>query len=63
MADALPLLQEGLRVRSRAPDVVPMRRRTMPADDWSLAAARQLLGTTLRSVGRDSEAEAVLRPS
>jgi serine/threonine protein kinase/tetratricopeptide (TPR) repeat protein len=63
LAAALPLVQEGLRVRSRAPDVVPTRRRTMPADDWSLAAARLQLGATLRSLGRDSEAEAVLRPS
>lgn len=58
LADALPLLQEGLRVRARAPDVVPMRRRTLHADDWSPAAAKHLLGTALQSLGLDSDAEA-----
>ena len=43
-AEAVPLLREGLRIRSRAPGVVPMRRRTMPGDDWDVVAASALLG-------------------
>ena len=38
------LLRDGLRVRARAPGVVPGRRRTFVEDDWSLGAARSLLG-------------------
>jgi hypothetical protein len=53
-------VREGLRIRSRAPDVVPSRRRTFVEDDWSLGAAKSLLGATLVSLGRYNEAETVL---
>ncbi len=40
---AEPLLVEGLRVRSLAPEIVPNRRRTLPEDDWSIDAIKRLL--------------------
>jgi eukaryotic-like serine/threonine-protein kinase len=42
-ARAVPLLREGFRVRSLDPEIVPGRRRTLPADDWSLDQIRTLL--------------------
>jgi eukaryotic-like serine/threonine-protein kinase len=54
------LAREGVRVRSHAPDLVPARRRTLPADWWSPGAARSLLGAILTARGRYPEAEAAL---
>ena len=42
-AAALPRLAEAVTARSRAPLVVPARRRTMASDDWDMAAANALL--------------------
>ncbi len=42
-ASAELLLREGLRVRSLSPDVIPGRRRTLPEDDWSVGAVKNLL--------------------
>jgi serine/threonine protein kinase/tetratricopeptide (TPR) repeat protein len=41
--DAEALLSEGLRIRTRAPGIVPSRRRTFLDDDWSADATRSLL--------------------
>jgi eukaryotic-like serine/threonine-protein kinase len=54
------LLREGLRIRSRAPGVVPSRRRTLVEDDWSPGATRSLLGASLVALGRYQEAEHAL---
>ena len=54
------LLHEGLRIRSRAPGIVPVRRRTAREDDWTLGAARSLLGACLLAERRYAEAETVL---
>jgi serine/threonine-protein kinase len=54
------LLREGLRVRSRAPGIVPVRRRTVREDDWSLGATRSLLGACLLAERRYPEAEDML---
>jgi serine/threonine protein kinase/tetratricopeptide (TPR) repeat protein len=59
-AAAEPLLREGLRVRDRAPGIVPTRRRTRLEDDWSVGAARSLLGAVLTRLGRFAEAETTL---
>ena len=59
-AAAEPLLREGLRIRSRAPGIVPTRRRTRAEDDWSLGAARSLLGEVLTKLRRFPEAETTL---
>jgi serine/threonine protein kinase/tetratricopeptide (TPR) repeat protein len=59
-AAAEPLLRQALAVRSRAPGLVPTRRRTLPEDDWSVAATRSLLGAALVALKRYDEAEAVL---
>ena len=59
-AAAEALLREGLRVRTKAPGLVPSRRRTFLEDDWSLAATRSLLGASLVALGRSAEAEMVL---
>ncbi len=59
-AEAEVLVREGLRIRTRAPDIVPSRRRTMLEDDWSLGAAKSLLGGALVALGRYDEAETVL---
>ncbi len=57
---AEPLLREGLRIRSRAPGQVPVRRRTVREDDWSLGGTESLLGASLLAQGRYAEAEAAL---
>ena len=54
------LLRDGLRIRGLAPRLVPNRRRIFPEDDWSVEAARSLLGATLTALKRYSEAETVL---
>jgi eukaryotic-like serine/threonine-protein kinase len=59
-AAAEPLLREGIRVRDRAPGIVPTRRRTRLEDDWSVGGARSLLGAALTRLGRFAEAEATL---
>ena len=60
---AEPLIREGLRIRFLAPQMVPNRRRILPADDWSIAAIRSLLGAALTRLARYSEAEEVLLES
>jgi hypothetical protein len=42
-AEAEPLLRNALVIRSHAPEIVPSRRRTLPEDDWSVAAIQRLL--------------------
>ena len=59
-AEAERLLREGLRIRSKGAGVVPVRRRTLREDDWSLGAARSLLGASLLAQHRYQEAEAAL---
>ena len=59
-AAAEALLREGLRLRAAAPGIVPMRRRTLPQDDWSVGATKSLLGASLTAQARYDEAEAVL---
>jgi eukaryotic-like serine/threonine-protein kinase len=59
-AAAEALLREGLRIRARAPGLVPSRRRTFLEDDWSLGATKSLLGAALVGLGRYDEAEGVL---
>ena len=59
-AEAERLLRDGLRIRSRAPGLVPTRRRTVREDDWSLGAARSLLGASLLAQRRYPEAESAL---
>jgi serine/threonine protein kinase/tetratricopeptide (TPR) repeat protein len=59
-ADAEPLIREALRVRRLSPRMVPNRRRIVPEDDWSIAAAERLLGAALVALGRDSEARALV---
>ena len=59
-AAAEGLLREGLRIRSRAPGIVPVRRRTVREDDWSLGATRSLLGACLLAERRYPEAEDML---
>jgi serine/threonine protein kinase/tetratricopeptide (TPR) repeat protein len=59
-ADAERLAIDGLRLRSRAPSVVPTRRRTVVDDDWSVGAAKSLMGAALTAQRRFDEAEAVL---
>ena len=54
------LLRDGLRIRGLAPRLVPNRRRIFPEDDWSVEAAKSLLGATLTALKRYSEAETVL---
>ena len=43
-----------------APTLVPSRRRTFVEDDWSIGAAKSLLGATLIAQARFREAEDVL---
>jgi serine/threonine-protein kinase len=57
---AEPLLRDGLRIRSRAPGLVPVRRRTIREDDWSLGGAQSLLGASLLARRQYAEAEAAL---
>jgi Flp pilus assembly protein TadD len=59
-ATAEALLREGLRIRARAPGLVPSRRRTRLQDDWSIGATKSLLGASLVGLRRYDEAEAVL---
>ena len=59
-AAAEPLLREGLRIRTRSPELVPNRRRIFPDDDWSVGATKSLLGATLTAMARYSEAETML---
>jgi hypothetical protein len=54
------LLRDGLRIRARAPGVVPSRRRTFVEDDRSLGATKSLLGAALLAQRRYDEAEAML---
>jgi serine/threonine protein kinase/tetratricopeptide (TPR) repeat protein len=42
-AEAEPLLEEGLRIRSLAPELIPLRRRTLLEDDWSVGQIEGLL--------------------
>ena len=51
---------DGIRLRSRAPAIVPTRRRTVREDDWSVGGAKSLLGAALTAQRRYDEAEAVL---
>jgi serine/threonine protein kinase/tetratricopeptide (TPR) repeat protein len=44
-AAAMPLLVEGLRLRTLAPGIIPSRRRTLPQDDWSIDRARAALAS------------------
>jgi serine/threonine-protein kinase len=46
-AAALALVDEALPIRRRAPGVLPGRRRTLPEDDWSVAAAEALRATAV----------------
>ena len=57
---AEPLIREGLRIRSAAPELVPGRRRTFPDDDWSIGATKSLLGAVLTALAHYPEAEAAL---
>ena len=57
---AEPLLREGLRVRRLAAGLAPIRRRTWPVDDWSVAATKSLLGAALVEQRRYAEAETLL---
>jgi eukaryotic-like serine/threonine-protein kinase len=59
-AAAEQLLQEALPIRTRAPQLVPSRRRTIADDDWSIARTRVLLGASLVAQRRYADAEAVL---
>ena len=54
------LLRDGVRIRALSPGVVPGRRRTFVEDDWSVGAAKSLLGAALTAQHRYDEAEAVL---
>jgi serine/threonine protein kinase/tetratricopeptide (TPR) repeat protein len=54
------LAREGLRIRAIAPELVPARRRIHPDDDWSIGAAKSLLGAALTAERRYPEAETVL---
>ena len=54
------LAREGIWIRMLAPNLVPSRRRTLIEDDWSVGAAKTLLGTTLMALSRFEEAESVL---
>jgi len=59
-AAAEELLRQALPIRSRAPDVLPSRRRTIAEDDWSVAGIKILLGNSLTGQRRYDEAEAIL---
>jgi tetratricopeptide (TPR) repeat protein len=59
-AAAEPLIRDALRIRLLAPQAVPNRRRILPEDDWSIGAAKSLLGASLAALGRYSDAETVL---
>jgi len=59
-AAAAALLRTGIGIREHGSGLVPVRRRTLPADDWSVGGARSLLGATLTTLGRYGEAEGAL---
>jgi eukaryotic-like serine/threonine-protein kinase len=59
-AAAEALAREGLRIRSRAPGLVPSRRRTFVEDDWSIGGTKSLLGASLVALGRLPDAETTL---
>lgn len=59
-ATAETLAREGLKVRALVPNVVPSRRRTIAEDDWSIGAAKSLLGAALLKQTRYAEAEVAL---
>jgi serine/threonine-protein kinase len=54
------LLREALPIRAAAPEVVPIRRRTVREDGRSVAATRTLLGASLVAQRRYADAEVVL---
>jgi serine/threonine protein kinase/tetratricopeptide (TPR) repeat protein len=54
------LIREGLRIRQRSPQMIPNRRRIRPEDDWTIGAARDLLGAALAAQQRYAEAETAL---
>jgi eukaryotic-like serine/threonine-protein kinase len=54
------LLRDALRVRSRAPGVLPNRRRALVEDEWGVGATKSLLGASLVALHRYDEAESVL---
>jgi len=54
------LLRQALPIRSRAPDVLPSRRRTILEDDWSVPGIKTLIGASLTAQKRYGEAEAML---
>jgi eukaryotic-like serine/threonine-protein kinase len=58
--EAESLLRPALQLRSRAPGVVPNRRRAFVDDDWSIGATRSLLGASLAGLQRFDEAESML---
>jgi eukaryotic-like serine/threonine-protein kinase len=59
-ASAEELLNQALPIRARAPNIVPSRRRTIPDDDWSVAATKTLLAAALVAERRYREAESIL---
>ena len=59
-ASAEELLNQALTIRARAPEIVPSRRRTVPEDDWSVAATKALLAAALVAEGRYRDAETIL---
>jgi len=59
-AEAEALLRDGLRIRRLAPHLVPSRRRTVAADDWSIGAIKSALGAALAAQARYAAAETLL---
>ena len=59
-AEAEPLLRDGVRIRAQSPNLVPTRRRTRLEDDWSIGAAKSLLGASLIGLARYGDAETAL---
>jgi serine/threonine protein kinase/tetratricopeptide (TPR) repeat protein len=59
-AVAETLIREALPIRTRAPGLVPSRRRTIADDDWSVATTKALLGASLVAQQRFADAEVVL---
>jgi serine/threonine-protein kinase len=59
-AAAEALAREGLKVRALVPNIVPSRRRTIADDDWSVGAAKSLLGAALLKQKRYVDAEIAL---
>ena len=49
---AEPLARQGMALRAHAPGIVPLRRRTLAADDWTVDGARDLLDRGLATRGR-----------